>query len=86
MAEDRLHEPFRAAHFPQLPELIAAAVAAGARGAALSGAGSTVIALCDNGVAQRVGDGDGRNGRTPWPRRPRRHITAGGTRRARAER
>jgi len=56
MAEDRLHEPFRAAYFSQLPELIAAAMAAGARGASLSGAGSTVIALCDAGVAQAVGE------------------------------
>jgi len=55
MNEDRLHEPYRARHFPQLPELQAAAVAAGARGAALSGAGSTVIALCDDaGVAELV--------------------------------
>jgi homoserine kinase len=56
MADDRLHEPYRAAHFPQLPELVAAARSAGALGAALSGAGSTVIALCDDaGVAERVG-------------------------------
>jgi homoserine kinase len=47
MAEDRLHEPYRAAHFAALPELVAAALKAGALGAALSGAGSTVIALCD---------------------------------------
>ncbi len=48
MAEDRLHEPYRVPHFPQLPALVAAAMSAGARGAALSGAGSTVIALCDD--------------------------------------
>ncbi len=55
MGEDRLHEPYRAQHFPQLPELESVAVAAGARGAALSGAGSTVIALCDDAaVAERV--------------------------------
>ena len=47
MAQDRLHESFRAAYFPALPELIAAATAAGALGASLSGAGSSVIALCD---------------------------------------
>ena len=51
MAEDRLHEPYRAAFFPALPELVAAARAAGALGAALSGAGSTVIALCDGAEA-----------------------------------
>jgi homoserine kinase len=55
MNDDRLHERYRAEHFPQLPKLEAAAGAAGARGAALSGAGSTVIALCDDAdVADRV--------------------------------
>ncbi len=55
MAEDRLHEPFRAAHFPQLPELIAAARSAGALGASLSGAGSSVLALADErGAAERA--------------------------------
>lgn len=48
MAEDRLHEPQRAAHFAALPGLVAAAQDAGALGAALSGAGSTVIALCED--------------------------------------
>ncbi|MEP7359948.1 MAG: homoserine kinase [Chloroflexota bacterium] len=46
MADDRLHEPFRATHFPAFPALIDAAMKAGAKGASLSGAGSTVIALC----------------------------------------
>lgn len=55
MAEDRLHEPQRTAHFAALPGLVAAAQAAGALGAALSGAGSTVIALCaDAETAARV--------------------------------
>ena len=55
MAEDRLHEPYRAAHFPQLPELIAAARSAGAQGASLSGAGSSVLALADErGAAERA--------------------------------
>jgi len=48
MSEDRLHEPYRVAYFPELPALIAAATRAGALGASLSGAGSTVIALCDS--------------------------------------
>ncbi len=48
MDGDRLHQPFRAEHFPELPGLVAAAQAAGARGAALSGAGSTVLALTDD--------------------------------------
>jgi homoserine kinase len=55
MSEDRLHEPFRAEHFPELPQLIAAARSAGAVGAALSGAGSAVLALVtDPAVARRV--------------------------------
>ena len=46
MCEDRLHEPYRAHIYPEFPALERAALAAGALGAALSGAGSTVIALC----------------------------------------
>jgi homoserine kinase len=42
---DRLHEPYRAAAYPELPELIEAALDAGADGAFLSGAGPTVIAF-----------------------------------------
>jgi len=48
LTEDRLHEPYRAAVFPQLPRLVADARAAGAIGACLSGAGSTVIAFSDS--------------------------------------
>lgn len=56
MSEDRLHEPYRARHFPALPDLIDAARSAGAFGAALSGAGSTVLALCASvAVAEMVG-------------------------------
>jgi homoserine kinase len=44
---DRLHEPYRAAVFPQLPAMVAAAREAGALGACLSGAGSTIIAFTD---------------------------------------
>lgn len=42
---DRLHEPYRARLFPHLDEMKATAREAGALGAALSGAGPTVIAL-----------------------------------------
>jgi homoserine kinase len=57
MGDDRLHEPYRVVHFPELPHLVRAARAAGALGAALSGAGSTVIALSDDTtVAARVAD------------------------------
>ena len=44
---DRLHERYRASAYPQLPALIDAAREAGAIGACLSGAGSTVIAFAD---------------------------------------
>ncbi|MCU0478769.1 MAG: homoserine kinase [Chloroflexi bacterium] len=44
---DRLHEPYRATVYPQLPGLVAAARDAGALGACLSGAGSTIIAFAD---------------------------------------
>lgn len=57
MSDDRLHEPYRVAHFPQLPDLVRAAREAGALGAALSGAGSTVIALADgDAAAKRAAD------------------------------
>jgi homoserine kinase len=45
--QDRWHQPPRTALFPALPALIDAAMAAGARGAALSGAGPSVVALTD---------------------------------------
>ncbi len=46
--EDRLHEPYRAAVYPELPLLVSAARRAGALGACLSGAGSAVIAFADD--------------------------------------
>ena len=45
---DRLHEPYRAAVYPQLPRMIEAARSAGALGACLSGAGSTILAFADS--------------------------------------
>jgi len=45
---DRLHEPYRAAVFPALPRMIEAARGAGALGACLSGAGSTILAFADS--------------------------------------
>ena len=45
---DRIHEQYRAAAYPQLPQLIAAAREAGALGACLSGAGSTILAFADS--------------------------------------
>jgi homoserine kinase len=43
---DRLHEPYRAEAYPELPAMVAAAREAGALGACLSGAGSTIVAFC----------------------------------------
>jgi homoserine kinase len=45
--EDRLHQPFRAQLVPGLDRILAAAEAAGAVGACLSGAGPSVLALYD---------------------------------------
>ena len=42
---DRLHEPYRSVPYPELPKLTMAAREAGALGAFLSGAGSTVCAF-----------------------------------------
>ena len=48
MMVDRLHEPYRASVYPQLPQLVEAARRAGALGACLSGAGSTILAFTDS--------------------------------------
>ncbi len=45
--DDRLHQPGRARAYPYLDDVIAAAEQAGALGAALSGAGGSVIAIAD---------------------------------------
>jgi homoserine kinase len=45
---DRLHEPYRAEVYPQLPRMVEAARGAGALGACLSGAGSTILAFADS--------------------------------------
>lgn len=54
LTDDRLHEPYRAAVYPQLPRMVADARAAGAIGACLSGAGSAIVAFVDtvSGVAR----------------------------------
>jgi homoserine kinase len=53
LTEDRLHQPYRAVAYPELPALVAAACGAGALGACLAGAGSTVAAFVDG--EERVG-------------------------------
>ena len=52
---DRLHEPYRARLFSHLAPLTEAARAAGALGACLSGAGPSILALCDPADAASVG-------------------------------
>jgi homoserine kinase len=47
---DRIHEPYRSVAFRELPRLTGAARAAGALGAFLSGAGSTVLAFVAPGA------------------------------------
>jgi homoserine kinase len=54
MNDDRLHEPYRALVFAELASLKAAALDAGALGAALSGAGSSVLALAEPDSAEAV--------------------------------
>jgi homoserine kinase len=52
LADDRLHQPYRAAKYRAMPALISAAVGAGAVSASLAGAGSSVLAIVDD--ASRV--------------------------------
>lgn len=47
--QDRLHQPYRAPLIKGMKDVIAAAVGAGSCGAALSGAGPSIIALCESG-------------------------------------
>jgi len=52
--DDRLHQPARSGLLPWLPSLLAAARWGGALGAALSGAGTTLCALCSADAARDV--------------------------------
>lgn len=56
-ADDRLHQPARSRHMPYLPAAIEAAREAGALFAALSGSGTTVMALATPGQSRAVADG-----------------------------
>lgn len=53
---DRLHQPYRARFVPGFERVVAAAIAAGAYGAVLSGSGPTVAALADPPAAKAVAD------------------------------
>lgn len=52
--EDRFHQPQRTALMPWLPEMITAALEGGAHGAALSGAGPSVLALTEEASTPAV--------------------------------
>lgn len=52
--EDRLHQPHRAALFPEATSLLAGLVDAGASMSCWSGAGPTLLAVCETGVADEV--------------------------------
>jgi homoserine kinase len=54
LTQDRLHEPSRAGVYEELPALIAAARDAGAIGACLAGAGSTVIAFVPEDTSSQI--------------------------------
>ncbi|MDD5627762.1 MAG: homoserine kinase [Elusimicrobia bacterium] len=51
---DRLHQPYRAPLIPGLRDVLQAALAAGTCGAALSGSGPAVLALCRRGPQARA--------------------------------
>ncbi|MGU3473004.1 homoserine kinase [Paenibacillus sp. D51F] len=51
--KDKLHQPYRAALIPGMAEVLEGAADHGALGAALSGAGPTLLALIDNGSPRR---------------------------------
>jgi homoserine kinase len=53
--QDCLHQPYRAPLIPGFDQAVAAAVAAGAFGACLSGSGSTMLALVPPDRAAAVG-------------------------------
>jgi homoserine kinase len=52
--EDRLHQTARTPLFPESPHLLAELLDAGALATCWSGAGPSLLAVCDAGVAARV--------------------------------
>lgn len=53
---DRLHQPYRGRLYPWLEPAMSAAIAAGAHGAALAGAGPSVVAFAPAEAGRRVGE------------------------------
>lgn len=54
--DDRLHQAARAPLFPEAPRLIAALVEGGARAACWSGAGPTLLGICETGEAAALAE------------------------------
>jgi homoserine kinase len=52
--EDRLHQDYRSPLFPEAPQLLSRLVAAGAMAACWSGAGPTLLGICDGADGMRV--------------------------------
>jgi homoserine kinase len=52
--EDRLHQPTRARLFPEAPALLEGLVTAGARAACWSGAGPSLLGICEASTAEAV--------------------------------
>lgn len=55
--EDRLHQAARSPLFPQASQLLAGLLEAGAMAACWSGAGPSLLGICDQGVADAVREG-----------------------------
>ncbi|HUY20871.1 MAG TPA: homoserine kinase [Acidimicrobiales bacterium] len=55
--EDRLHQDYRSPLFPEAPQLLGRLVAAGALASCWSGAGPTLLGLCDGQDGERVRSG-----------------------------
>ncbi len=55
--QDRLHQPYRAGIFPQMEALIRAGLEAGAWGACMSGAGSSILAIASTDRSHAVVEG-----------------------------
>ncbi|MGD0379375.1 MAG: homoserine kinase [Acidimicrobiales bacterium] len=52
--EDRLHQDYRSPLFPEAPQLLARLVKAGALASCWSGAGPTLLGICDGDQGERV--------------------------------
>jgi len=52
--EDRLHQDYRMPLFPEAPQILARFLEAGARASCWSGAGPTLLGLCDGAHADKV--------------------------------